>query len=58
MENEWTREIELLKAENEKLRGLLKRFTSLCPNSEGLGGHAPMYAFSTLAHIVRKALEN
>ena len=34
----------------------LQRFISLCPNRDGLGGHAPIIAFSTAAQLARAAI--
>jgi hypothetical protein len=42
---------------HEALVGFVTSFLALCPSSEGLGGHAPMGAFLSLADKARAALE-
>ncbi len=41
---------------HDELVAALERFVSLCPSAEGLGGHAPMGAFTLAADIARAAL--
>lgn len=49
-------QISNLQAENTRLQIALERFVRLCPSPEGLGGHAPMGAFSIAADYARAAL--
>lgn len=43
-------------AASPKLLAALQRFVSLCPNAEGLGGHAPTGAFTIAADFAREAI--
>ena len=46
-----------LTRQNQAMRGILERLSTMCPSNEGLGGHAPMPAFFELARQARAALK-
>lgn len=48
----------IVKAVNsyEAMKGVLAKLSRLAPSNEGLGGHAPIEAFLTLAIEARRAL--